>query len=47
MTLKEKQDLLKKFKAGFSKIINDNKDRNNNLVKDLNKVTKYVKNDKF
>ena len=47
MTLKEKQDLLKKFKAGFSKIINDNKDRNDNLVKDLNKVTKYIKNDKF
>lgn len=47
MTLKEKQELLEKFKSGFGKIINENKDRNSKLVKDLGKVTKNIKNDKF
>ena len=47
MTKQEKQELIKKFRSAFDKIISDNKDRNNKLVKDLQKVTKNISNDKF
>ena len=47
MTDKQKQELIKKFKTGFSKIIKENKDRNNETLKNLEKITKNIKNDKF
>lgn len=47
MTKKEKEDLVKQLKSAFKKIIDENKDRNNKLVKDLAKVTKNVGKDKF
>lgn len=47
MTDKEKQELIKKFRAALGKIIDDNKTKNNNLLKDLEKVTKNISNDKF
>ena len=47
MTKKEKQEFIKKFKEAFGKIIDDNKDRNDKLVKDLGKITKNIRNDKF
>lgn len=47
MTDKEKENLVKKFKAGFGKIIDENKNKNNKLLKDLEKVTKNISNDKF
>ena len=36
----------KKFRAAFGKIIDENKTKNNNLLKDLEKVTKNISNDK-
>ena len=45
MTKQEKQDLIKNFKAGFGKIINENKEKNNKLLKDLESVVNNVKND--
>jgi hypothetical protein len=47
MTDKQKQELIKKFKTGFSKIIKENKDRNNETLKSLEKITKNIKSDKF
>ncbi len=47
MTKQEKQDLIKKFKTGFGKIINENKEKNNKLLNDLEPITKNIKNDKF
>ncbi len=47
MTDKQKQELIKKFKTGFSKIIKENKDKNNETLKSLEKITKNIKNDKF
>ena len=47
MTDKEKQELIKKFRSAFGKLIDENKDMNNKLVKDLEKVTKNIRNDKF
>ena len=47
MTKQEKQNLIKKFKAGFGKIINENKEKNNKLLNDLEPITKNIKNDKF
>jgi hypothetical protein len=47
MTKQEKQELVKKFRSGLKKIIDDNKDRNDKMVKDLGKITKGIKNDKF
>lgn len=47
MTKQEKQELVKKFKSGLGKIIDDNKDRNDKMIKDLGKITKSIKNDKF
>ena len=47
MTKQEKQELIKKFRSALSKIIGDNKDKNDKLVKDLGKITKNIKNDKF
>lgn len=47
MTKQEKQNLVKKFKAGFGKIIKENKDRNNKLLTDLEPISRNIKNDKF
>ena len=47
MTDKEKQELIKKFRAALGKIIDENKTKNNNLLKDLEKVTKNISKDKF
>lgn len=47
MTKQEKQELIKKFKSAFGKIIDENKDRNDKLIKDLEKVTKNIGKDKF
>ncbi len=47
MTDKQKQELIKKFKTGFSKIIKENKDRNTETLKSLEKVAKSISNDKF
>ena len=47
MTKQDKQNLIKKFKAGFGKIINENKEKNNKLLNDLEPITKNIKNDKF
>lgn len=47
MTKEQKQELIKKFKTGFSKIIKENKDRNTETLKKLEKVTKNINNDKF
>lgn len=47
MTEKEKKQLIKKFKTWFGKIIEENKDRNNKVLKNLEKVTKNISNDKF
>ena len=42
MTKQEKQELVKKFRSGLKKIIDDNKDRNDKMVKDLGKITAKV-----
>lgn len=47
MTKQEKQELIEKFKSAFDKIIGENKDRNDKLVKDLGKITKNIGKDKF
>ena len=47
MTKQEKEDLIDKFKIGFGNIITENKNKNNALLKDLEDVTKNIKNDKF
>lgn len=47
MTQKEKQELIEKFKSAFGKIIDENKNRNNKLVKNLGKVTRNIDKDKF
>ena len=47
MTDKQKEELIGKFKAGFSKIIKENKEKNNNTLKNLEAVTKNISNDKF
>jgi len=47
MTKKEKEALLKKIKDWVSKLIKENKDRNDEYVKKLEKVTKNISNDKF
>lgn len=47
MTKLEKQELIKKFKSWLSKIINENKTKNNKFLKDLESVTKSIKSDKF
>ena len=47
MTTKEKQELLKNLKSALNKVIDENKTKNNNLLKDLEKITKNIKNDKF
>jgi hypothetical protein len=47
MSKKEKQELIKKFKSVLGKIIDENKNKNTKLLKDLEKVTKNIKNDKF
>ncbi len=47
MTNKEKKELIEKFRSAFDKIIDENKTRNNKLIKDLEKVTKNINKDKF
>lgn len=47
MTKKEKEALLKKIKNWVSELIQENKDRNDEYVKKLEKVTKNISNDKF
>ena len=47
MTDQEKENLIKLFKAGFGKIIDESKDKNNTLLKDLENVIKNITNDKF
>ena len=47
MTKQEKQELIKKFKIALGKVIDENKSKNNQLLKDLEKITKNIKNDKF
>ena len=47
MTKQEKEELIKKFKSALGKIIDENKNKNNNFLKDLEKITKNIKNDKF
>lgn len=47
MTDEQKEELIKKFKTGFSKIVKENKDKNNETLKNLEKITKNIKNDKF
>ncbi len=47
MTKQEKQELIKKLKSALGKIIDENKWKNNNLLKDLGKITKNIKDDKF
>ena len=47
MTDQEKENLIKQFKVGFGKIIDENKDKNNVLLKDLEGITKNISNDKF
>ena len=48
LTAKEKEELLNKFKEGLNKLIKDNKNRNEDYLDKLEKVTKNVSsNDKF
>lgn len=47
MTKQQKEELIKKFKLGLGKVIDENKNKNNKLLEDLGKVTKNIKNDKF
>ena len=47
MTKQEKQELIKKFKIALGKVIDENKSKNNQLLKDLEKITKNIKNDNF
>ena len=47
MTKKEKEELLKKIKDWVNKIIKENKDRNDEYVSKLQKITKNISNDKF
>ena len=47
MTDREKQQLINRFKTAFNKMIDENKDRNNKLLEDLEKITKNISNDKF
>ena len=47
MTKQEKQELIKKLKSALGKIIDENKWKNNNLLRDLANITKNIKNDKF
>jgi hypothetical protein len=47
MTKQQKEELIKKFKLGLDKVIDENKNKNNKLLEDLGKVTKNIKNDKF
>ena len=47
MTKQEKEDLIKRFKEGFWKVITENKEKNNKLLKDLTAVIKNIKDDKF
>ena len=47
MTDQEKENLIKQFKVGFGKIIDENKDKNDSLLKNLEKITKNISNDKF
>ena len=47
MTKKEKQELIKKFEVALGKVIDENKNKNNKLLKDLEKITKNIKDDKF
>ena len=47
MTKQEKQELINKFRSAFWKIIDENKDRNNKLVKDLGNVVKNINKDEF
>jgi len=47
MTNAEKQNLIKKFKSGFTRIINENKDKNNKTLKILQGITNNISNDKF
>ena len=47
MTKKEKEELLKKIKDWVNKIIKENKDKNNEYVNKLQKVTKNISDDKF
>lgn len=47
MTTQEKQELIEKFKSALNKVIAENKDKNNKLLSDLEKVAQNIKNDKF
>ena len=47
MTKKEKEELVKKFRTALGKIIDENKTKNNNLLKDFEKVTKNIGKDQF
>lgn len=47
MTKKEKEALLKKIKDWVNKLIKENKNRNDEYVNKLEKVTKNISNDKF
>lgn len=48
MTQKEREQLVKKFKWWMNDLINENKENNNNFIKNLEKVTKKIGwNDKF
>ena len=47
LTEKEKQELLKKVKDGIGKIVKENKNRNEEYIEKLEKVTKNISNDKF
>ena len=47
MTRQEKQKFINKIRSAFEKFIEESKDKNNQLVKDLGKVTKNISKDKF
>ena len=47
MTRTEKEELVEKFNTGFTKIINENKEKNGKFLEELEEVTKGIKNDKF
>lgn len=47
MTKQQKEELIKKLRSELSKVINENKNKNNKLLEDLAKITKNIKNDKF
>ncbi len=47
MTKKEKQKFINKIRSAFENFIDENKDKNNQLIKDLEKVTRNIREDKF